>query len=229
MKALHTEKGTVIRKFTGGASNSYLICLNKRCILVDTGNRLSSKTIIKRLKNLMPENGTLLSLALTHTHHDHVKNAAVIKEIYGIEVLVHESEISYLEEGFSPLPAGTNPYARFIMKAFLKSGLVHVSPVHASPLPPTGTELMPGFKVLYTPGHTKGSVSFIIDDEIALVGDTLFSIMPRSVYPPFADDTETLMKSWKLLLGTKCSLFLPGHGGPITRKRFEGSYKKLSR
>ena len=226
MRDILTRNHSVIRKFTGGTSNSYMVCAGDRFILTDTGNKISERTMKSRIERLRPAGVKLHSLVLTHTHHDHVKNAASIKKLYDIDVFAHESEIPYLEEGFSPLPAGTNAYAKFIMKTFSKSGMIHVDPLDASPLPASGTELMPGFKVLYTPGHTKGSVSFIVDDEIALVGDTLFAIMPFSVYPPFADDTVALLKSWKLLLDTNCSLFLPGHGGPVTRKRLELNYKQ---
>jgi len=229
MREIITRSHIVIRKFTGGASNSYLVCVKGRCILVDTGNRLDRETIMRRLKKLMPEHGTLLFLVLTHTHHDHAKNAAAIKKMFNIDVFAHESGITYLKEGFTPLPKGTNAYARLIMKTFSNSRMVHVSPLDASAIPASGTELMPGFRVLYTPGHTKGSVSFIVDDEIALAGDTMFSIMPRSVYPPFADDTDALIESWKLLLDTNCRLFLPGHGRPITRERLERNYKKKRR
>jgi glyoxylase-like metal-dependent hydrolase (beta-lactamase superfamily II) len=66
--------------------------------------------------------------------------------------------------------------------------------------------------ILHTPGHSSGSVSIIVDDEIALVGDTMFGIFPWSVFPPFADDVKQMTESWGKLLETNCRLFLPGHG-----------------
>jgi len=58
-----------------------------------------------------------------------------------------------------------------------------------------------------------------VDDEIALVGDTLFGVLPRSVWPPFADDPARMVQSWGQLLETPCRLFLPGHGREIGRER----------
>ena len=72
--------------------------------------------------------------------------------------------------------------------------------------------------IMHTPGHTSGSVSVIIDDEIALVGDTMFGIFRSSVFPPFADNIPELIRSWKSLLETECSLFLPSHGREKTRE-----------
>ena len=85
-----------------------------------------------------------------------------------------------------------------------------------------------GFNVdiIHTPGHSNGSISVVIDNSIALLGDTLFGVFGNSVCPPFADDTKILIKSWKKLLNTPCSLFLPGHGKEISRKLLESQYYK---
>ena len=80
--------------------------------------------------------------------------------------------------------------------------------------------------LLHTPGHTSGSISLIIDDEIALVGDALFHILPWSVFPPFGNDIDQLIESWKKLLGTGCRLFLPAHGSEIKKELLERCYTK---
>ena len=69
----------------------------------------------------------------------------------------------------------------------------------------------PGY-VLPTPGHSPGSISAIIDDEIAIVGDAMFGVFAGSVFPPFADDVRLMVESWKKLLDTGCGTYLPGHG-----------------
>jgi glyoxylase-like metal-dependent hydrolase (beta-lactamase superfamily II) len=68
----------------------------------------------------------------------------------------------------------------------------------------------------------------IVDEHIAIVGDTLFGVLPNSVYPPFRDCHEELVKSWGKLLETGCALFLPGHGRPIIRKLLEKKYREIS-
>jgi hydroxyacylglutathione hydrolase len=37
--------------------------------------------------------------------------------------------------------------------------------------------------VMHTPGHTNGSMSIIIDDIVAIVGDTMFGVFKWSVFP----------------------------------------------
>ena len=33
-------------------------------------------------------------------------------------------------------------------------------------------------------------MSLVIDDEIAIVGDTMFGVLKKSVFPPYADDSN---------------------------------------
>gem|GEM_PF-1176900 len=78
-----------------------------------------------------------------------------------------------------------------------------------------------GIQILYTPGHTVGSVSYIVDDEAALVGDTMINPFRMELRPPFADLPDRLPASWKVLLDTHCRYFLPAHGGVVGRELLE--------
>jgi hypothetical protein len=40
------------------------------------------------------------------------------------------------------------------------------------------------------------------------VGDAMFGVFNWSVFPPFADDVPTMIKSWRKLLKTGCHSFL---------------------
>jgi hypothetical protein len=72
-----------------------------------------------------------------------------------------------------------------------------------------------------------GSISLIIDDEIAAVGDAMVGTLPGKIYPPFADDVPELIRSWEILLNTGCGTFLPAHGSAKRRQLVEGeSWKR---
>ncbi|MDT8393214.1 MAG: hypothetical protein RQ761_05190 [Bacteroidales bacterium] len=73
---------------------------------------------------------------------------------------------------------------------------------------------------------TADSLSVIVDNEIAIVGDALFGISRRSVMPPFANDRALMVKSWHKLLETGCNIFLPGHGSEVDRILLEYSYNR---
>jgi len=58
-------------------------------------------------------------------------------------------------------------------------------------------------KVLYTPGHTSGSMSVLLDNVQAFVGDLAMNGLPMRIGPgmPFlAEDTNVIKKSWRVLL-----------------------------
>ena len=64
--------------------------------------------------------------------------------------------------------------------------------------------------VLHTPGHSSGSSCVIVENEIAIVGDTMGGFLPGTLFPPWGDDPEALLRSWKLLLDTGCHTFPSG-------------------
>ena len=82
---------------------------------------------------------------------------------------------------------------------------------------------------MHTPGHTEGSISLIIDNEIALVGDTMFGAFPGTIFPPFANDESLMVNSWEKLLKTKCKVFIPSHGSANDRGLVEKDFKKRSK
>ena len=83
--------------------------------------------------------------------------------------------------------------------------------------------------MIHTPGHTAGSMSLIIDDELAVVGDTMFGVFRWSVFPPFAEDEKLMIKSWGRLLETKCSEFIPSHGTANSRLSVQKEYNKRNK
>lgn len=74
--------------------------------------------------------------------------------------------------------------------------------------------------------HEEGSISVIIDNEIAIVGDTMFGVLFGSVFSPFADNVQSIIKSWKRLLDTNCKWFLPSHGTGNSRVLLQSQYHK---
>jgi len=214
-----------------GHSNSYLIVSGGRGILVDAG----STSKIKNLRTALEKNNLSFSdivlIVLTHTHYDHVSCLAEIKERSGAKVLVHAADKKYLEKGMTPFPRGTMWFSKII------SGIGKTLLVSKSKYPPVSPEIairgkydlgkyIPGAKVIPTPGHTAGSISLVIKNEAAFVGDALFNIIPGTVFPPFANDVPELLKSWEKLIATGCITFYPSHGKSFPLQKLKDSYEK---
>lgn len=102
---------------------------------------------------------TPVAIWLTHGHHDHVSAVDTLREYYPIPVYASEVEIDYVNSfpkgdlplAFRPLPDDIIP---------LKDGEI---------LPFAGEEV----KVIHTPGHSSGSICFLLTDDL-ITGDTLF-------------------------------------------------------
>ncbi|HLN21708.1 MAG TPA: MBL fold metallo-hydrolase [Bacteroidales bacterium] len=200
-------------------------------ILVDTGPGFLWKILEKRLDMLGIEK--LDMLILTHSHFDHAANAARIKEKYNARIVMHKSEAEFLMKGDNILPCGTNRFSRFIVKTFAGRFRKIAAYEPCNPDVLIDDEFEPesiGLNafLIPTPGHTRGSVSIIIENEIALVGDTMFGIFRKSVFPPFANDVPELLRSWNKLLSTGCSLFIPSHGSANKRSLVEEDLYKRS-
>jgi len=229
MKSWETKSGYKIIRVLAGRSNVFLLTNVNKNILIDTSAKFMRRRLEKGLRQL---NITSIDyLILTHTHFDHAANAARVKEKYGARVIVHKSEASYLVNGENIVPRGTNPITgtlvRLLGKIFLSRA--GYQPCQYDILVDSVLDLdEAGFnaRIIHTPGHSPGSVSLIIDDEIAVVGDAMFGMSARSVFPPYASDVKQMINSWGILLATKCSVFLPAHGSANGRLLVLKDYNK---
>lgn len=221
MKHWVTKNNYEIFLILSERSNVYFVRKESFSMLVDTGAFYERRKIVKKLEKLGVNK--IDYLLLTHTHFDHVQNAAFLKQKFQARIIVHTSEADFLTNGYSPLPQGTIFPTKLLINTL---NFFHFRARHQ----PCDAEIkitserfyLPQWDsdtfILHTPGHTKGSVSFIIDKEIAIVGDSMMGTYHNSISVPFADDTSQVAESWMKLLDTNCSLFLPGHGTANERK-----------
>lgn len=230
MRSWSTSSGYKIIQVLSGRSNVFLLTNNLTNILVDTSSEFMWKTLQKRLNRLGIEKIDLL--ILTHSHFDHAANAVKIKEKYKAQVIIHQSETKYLITGDNILPIGTNPISKFLVRVFAKQfkSFARYQPCNYDYTVDDIYDLS-NFEfnayLMHTPGHTQGSISLIIDNEVAIVGDTMFGIFWWTVFPPFASEQSQILNSWEKLLKTKCKVFIPSHGSANTRSFVEKDFNRL--
>jgi hydroxyacylglutathione hydrolase len=235
MKSWTTKKGTQIYQTSGGRSNTFLISYNNNNILIDTGTKVSWHKLSKKLDDYISTNDSLTCLILTHVHFDHAGNSARIREKYNTKLIVHESEANFLASGINSATRGALPVTKFfynliggeklLRKIKFKSSDYDITVQDKYDLKKFGLDAY----IIHTPGHSIGSVSIIIDNEIAVVGDTMFGVFKGSVFPPWALDSPLMINSWKKLLDTGCTIFLPGHGTGNSRKLLLDQYNKYKK
>jgi glyoxylase-like metal-dependent hydrolase (beta-lactamase superfamily II) len=229
MRIWSTSTGKKIYQVLSGRSNVFLLTNNNQKILIDTSPDYMWRTLQNRLDRLQINHIDLL--ILTHSHFDHAANAARIKEKYKAKVIIQQTETKYLTTGDNILPVGTNAASELLVKAFAKhfNSFTRYSPCMYDLTFDKSFDLKAyGFNgsIIHTPGHTIGSSSIIIDNEIALVGDTMVGVFWWTVFPPFASDKDILIESWGKLLETQCKIFLPSHGSVNKRSLLQVDYFK---
>lgn len=173
---------------------------------VDTGADFSE------LEPLL-KNKKIKYILLTHGHYDHILGTAAVKRSMGAEIVIGEKDAQCL-------------FNETLSRAGLHFPGVQ-EPVRADIQVKDGDEITVGsikIKVMETPGHTKGSVCYILPEEgVIFSGDTLFyRSIGRTDFPgsSYSDMENSLFKLRKLDGDYKV---YPGHGMPTTLD-FERKY-----
>lgn len=227
MKTFQTKNGFRVCRLISGRSNVFLVSKENKQILVDSSVQRNFKRIYKRLKKMGISK--IDYLILTHSHFDHASNAGRIQTQYSAKVIIHQTEANFLSAGENPIPVGTNIITSIILRLMGNFFLLkfRYEPCVADILVNSAFQFQnfdSNISLIHTPGHTMGSMCLIIDDEIAIAGDTIFGIFKKSAFPPFAEDTALLFESWGKLLKTNCRCFLPSHGYAISRYHLKKEY-----
>ncbi|UGV41698.1 MBL fold metallo-hydrolase [Methanococcoides orientis] len=200
-------------------------------ILVDTGYPGSEDAILEKLHeiDIAPEDVNLI--VLTHGHPDHAGSAAKLREITGAKVVINRLDANKLRTGTQ----GNLKPSRFIGR-ILKLFLGHGKNTRYPPLEPDILiedlfeldEYGVLGKVISTPGHTPGSVSIILDNGDAIVGDLIVpSLLSSKPNIPFwADDLNEVMKSiQKLVDYAPERIYIAHFGGPYTLDDLKKSFR----
>ncbi|MBC2582265.1 MBL fold metallo-hydrolase [Clostridium sp. DJ247] len=231
MRCWTTKSGQKVYEILNGRCNSFLISNGDKYLLIDTGRKNKWKQLKNELDKIGVNESSLKALILTHTHFDHAESSYSIKENYKTKLIVHKSEGDLVKYGNNPVIRGTNPITGFI------TGMLGEKLREFYKYKPAGYDIAVddnfnlvelGFNayIIHTPGHSSGSISVIIDNEIAIVGDAMFGVFKGSVFPPYAEDTAAMVSSWKKLLDTGCSLFIPAHGTENNKELLQKEYIK---
>ena len=235
MKSWTTKSGQKIYRILHGRCNCFLISYQNKYLLVDTGRENKWEKLSRGLDKLGVNSNSLNGVILTHSHFDHAENAANIKKKFNKSIIIHRREADYLRRGENPVIQGTTFFTKFLTEGLSQKLLTRYcryKPVDCDVIIEDRYDLNHlGFRgyLLHTPGHSPGSISIVIDNEIAIVGDALFGILKGSVFPPFAADSGLMVRSWERLLNTDCSIYLPAHGTQRSKELLQRQYNKYKR
>ena len=179
------------------AVNCYIIGSRKdnAAIAIDAGG--NPEEILELLKK---NNLDLQCIINTHAHFDHVGGVKPLQDLTGAKFFLHQEDVPLLN------------YLNEQTDAF---GLPNILVPRVDKPLVDNEEILIGdevVRVIHTPGHSPGSVCFIIDN-IVFVGDTLFSgsIGRTDLYGGSYDMIINSIKT-RLFTLEEHLLVYPGHG-----------------
>lgn len=218
-----------IRRISLEKVSSFLIYRPGEAILVDCGSSGSEEKILETIRRAGLTAPMVKLLILTHAHFDHAGSAGKLKELTGCKIMLHRSEATRLEKGFSPIPNGTR------WKAKLLVGLGRIFARQIGKFPCAKADLLVkessdlqefGFSgtVIHTPGHTHGSMVVLLENGELFAGDTMFGVEGKQHFPPFAEDLPALIRSWEQIRKLKVKTIYPAHGLHFSSESFMVEY-----
>lgn len=130
----------------GNGCLGYLLVSDGEAVIVDPP--LHSEPYLDELKT---SGAKLVAVADTHIHADYVSGAVNLAERFEVPYYLHPADAVYPYDG----TPGKIDYEALAEDSVIRFGRA-------------------ALEVMHTPGHTEGSVTYLLEDRIALTGDFLF-------------------------------------------------------
>ncbi len=180
-------------------TNCYVLSDGEIAVIVDPGGGYGKISAYLKENGLKP-----VAVLLTHGHFDHILDVHKwVKE--GVDVYIHEDEASCLftpEDNISAMIGLTIPPVR-TYKTFSGGDVLTFGKL--------------SFKVIHTPGHTRGGCCFVLGDGSVLTGDTLMcETYGRTDFPGGSNEQIITSIKDKLFSLEGDRLIYPGHGDSTT-------------
>ena len=200
--------------FPRNAINVYLL----EDVLIDSGTPLDRRRVLGQLAGR-----TITAHALTHAHFDHYGSSRAVCERFGVPLWCGAADVEMVEAGKMLGPRG------MVLPAAPRCDVARALV--------EGDEVA-GFKVLDTPGHSPGHVSYWREsDRVLVCGDVIWGCNPFiNAGPPqepfsfVSPDPAQNRDSARRLAELEPALVCFGHGAPLRdTARFQAVVAKLAR
>ena len=203
-----------IDTWIGDPTNCYIILdeESKEIMVIDPAGEVDR--IVEMIDILK---GNLKYIYLTHCHGDHIMGVSELKERCGGKILIHRDD----SEGLNDFKINLTP---FIVEKTIT--------LEADSIVDDGDLIHLGnlqFKVIHTPGHTKGGSCLYCEEQKCLFsGDTMFrGTWGRTDLPTSNRDDILNSITKKLMILPDETIVYPGHGNSTMIREEKPIYLEL--
>ncbi|MGC9148144.1 MAG: MBL fold metallo-hydrolase [Sulfolobales archaeon] len=195
-------------------TNCYVVIDRSLAVVIDPGWYEEINFIINDLRS---RSVAIDSIIATHGHFDHVSGVRELKKLTDARFLINKKDLSIMKR------------APYMAKYFL--GIETPEPPQPDLFIAEGDLVKLNnviLRIIETPGHTKGSVSIILEPldkkysgrVVVFTGDTLFKESIGRIDFPESDPSEMIRSLRRLAELPKETMVYPGHG-PETSIEYE--------
>lgn len=209
--------------------NNWIYETDDGFVLIDTGYEDGYSQLKKRLSRHNLTVQDIRYIFLTHAHDDHAGFLnEMLSETATIKVIMSDKALAVLFRGQNSFEGRcTSRLAQLfcnIMKAFGKGQ--HRFPslnqdftdrcILVTEENRSEVERILCGKIIDTPGHTKDSISLLLNDGSLFCGDAAMNGLPSlNKITIWVEDREAYLQSWKIIISNCPEMIYPGHGKPF--------------
>jgi len=177
------------------------LLVDERLVLVDTATSADVGKLVKYLDKVKIRPRDISTIFITHVHPDHVGGLATVKRDSPAKVAAHRIEAEYIARTkVYDGPPGDARHPATPVDVLLDDGQTH-----------------DGLRVIFTPGHTRGSIALLDESRSLLIaGD---SVRSEPTLGPMDDqynvDPKQHRESIRKLSAMHFDNMIVGHGKPV--------------
>jgi glyoxylase-like metal-dependent hydrolase (beta-lactamase superfamily II) len=208
-----------------GYVNAFAFATERGLCLVDSGLKGHEKKILKAVAGMGRSASDVGDILVTHHHADHVGALAAIKQSTSGIVYIHPIDAPIVAgERRRPPASRSSLLGRVLGPLVMRLPANNPPPAFADREVSDGDELPlgAGVTVIHTPGHTAGSVSFLLREHggVLFAGDAAGHMFGRLGKPfgMFTEDMAQARESIRKLAGLEFDIACFGHGSVLKGK-----------
>ena len=194
-------------------------------VIIDTGYPSNYKCFRRLLKKHHISIDEIKYCFLTHSHDDHTGFLAHLMALNkNLRVIIHNQALSVLRKGENNFGGCTN---KSVLASYKLMRLFGKGKHRFSPITPdlenriiivdesnkSHLESILGGKIVETTGHTKDSISLLLNNGYMFCGDVAMNGFPSTHnVSVWAEDEALYPQSWQTIISLQPKILFPGHG-----------------